>query len=527
MASENTPIGSLLNWQVFGPPAVLLVLVLAIGLAVPDAFGAGAEWAREFTLEHFSWFYALGSAALLAFCFWAGFSRFGSIRLGGPRAKPELSIFRWWAISICAGIAIGIVFYSVGEPITHYLEPPPFLGVEPGSLAAGESALRYTFLHWSFHPYGLYVSAGICIAFAFYNTKRPFRVSSSLFPLVGHRSEGVLGHWIDGLAVFAIVGGVGTSLGFGTMQIGGGLEFLWGVEPTPVVWLGIIVALTAVYTVSSYTGLQRGIRFLSENNIRLYLVLMAFVLVTGPTLHILNSTVTALGDYLSNVVAMSLHLDPMAGSGWARDWSIVYWAWWLAYAPIVGLFLVRLAYGRTIREFVLVNLIGPALFAFVWFGIFGNAAIYLEHFKDAGIGEIVAEHGIEVSLFALFQNLPYATVTIVLGVAAVAISFVTLADSMTSTIASMTTRGYGESMEEREAPAPMKIFWGVGMGLLSFLLLITGGARALQSSVIVCALPILVLQIAMVVAYCKAMFDLKTYDIVGTNPEDDAPGESS
>ncbi len=503
-----------INKKIFIPPAIVLVIAVIIGVAFPEDFGKGASAALSFTLKYFGWFYTLGSTFLLGFCLWAGFSKYGDIKLGGPDAKPELTLFNWWAISICAGIAIGIVFFGVAEPMAHYTKPPPFLGFEPGSLAAGEHAMRYAFFHWTFHTYGIYISAALCIAFAFYNTKKPFKVSSSLYPLIGDRINGNWGYFVDGLAIFAIVGGVGTSLGFGTMQIGSGMNFLWGIEPSGTIWLLIIAALTVCYTISSYTGLQKGIRFLSENNIRLYFILMVFVLCVGPTIHILESTVTAVGDYLANLVPMSFYLDPMGKSGWPGSWSNFYWAWWLAFAPIVGLFLVRLGHGRTIRQFVTVNLFGPALFGMAWFGIFGSTSIYMEHFKGAGIAKVIAEHGNEVSLFALFQNFPLPSLTMILGMLAVAVSFITLADSMTSTIAAMTTKGFGDSKEDKEPPAFMKIFWGVLMGAFSWILLVTGGASALQTSVIVCGLPILILQLFMVAGYIKAMGNLKEYDKV-------------
>ena len=509
----------MVNKKIFLPPALIMGIAVIIGVFFPEEFGKGASAALSFTLKNFGWFYTLGATFLLGFCLWAGFSKCGDIKLGGPDAVPELSLFNWWAISICAGIAIGIVFFGVAEPMAHFTNPPPFLGYEPASKAAGEHAMRYAFFHWTFHTYGIYVSVALCIAFAFYNTGKPFKVSSGLYPLLGDKINGNWGYFVDGLAIFAIVGGVGTSLGFGTMQIGSGLNFLWGITPNSTIWLLIILGLTVCYTISSYTGLQKGIKFLSENNIRLYFLLMAFVLCVGPTIHILESTVTAVGDYFGNLVPMSLFLDPMEKSGWPGSWSNFYWAWWLAFAPIVGLFLVRLGHGRTIRQFVTVNLVGPALFGIVWFGIFGSTSIYLDLFENVGIAKVIAEHGNEVSLFALFQHFPFSGLTMVLGMLAVAISFITLADSMTSTIAAMTTKGYGDGSGEKEPPALMKIFWGILMGAFSWILLVTGGASALQTSVIVCGLPILFLQLAMVAGFIKAMRNLPEYDRVNSRPE--------
>lgn len=507
----------MINKQIFIPPAIVLVIFVLYGLLDPTGFGKGADLVLNWTLKNFSWFYAIGATLLLAFCFWAGFSKYGNIKLGGRDAVPEMSKFNWFAISLCAGIAIGIVFWGVAEPMTHFMNPPPFLDTEPGSRLAGESALRFSFFHWTFHTYGIYVSAALCIAFFFYNCKKPFKVSSSLYPLIGEKIRGRLGALIDGLAIFAIVGGVATSLGFGAMQIGGGLNYLWGIPPSKWLWLAIIIVCTIFYTISSYSGLHRGIKFLSQTNIYLYFALIAFILFCGPTINILDHAITAIGDYIINVIPMSFYLDPMLRSGWPSSWSIFYWAWWLAYAPIVGLFLVRCAYGRTIREFVVVNLLAPCAFGILWMSVNGAAAIQLENL-GAGIWEAIQAGGIEVALFALFKELPLSFITIILGCFCVAISFITLADSMTSTIASMTTKGFGETREDKEAPAPMKIFWGVVMGLLSYVLLISGGIGALQTSVIVCGLPILVLQLIMAYAYIKAMMNLKEYDLV--NPEE-------
>ncbi len=511
---EKKGIFQLINKPLFFPPAIVLVALVLYGLVNKEGFASAANFLLGGALANFSWFYAFGSTLLLGFCLWAGFSKYGQIKLGGPKAKPELSTFNWWAISLCTGIAVGIVFYGVAEPMTHYMNPPAFLNTEPRSIVAATAAVRYSFFHWTFHTYGIYVSTALCSAFFFFNAKKGFKVSSALFPFLGDKIKGTWGYVVDGLAIFAIVGGVGTSMGFGTLQIGGGLNFVWNIAPGPAVWFTIIVVLIVCYTISSYSGLHKGIKFLSSTNVYLYFFLMLFVIITGPTIHVLESTITNIGDYLINLLPMSFFLDPYGKSGWPSGWSIFYWAWWLAFAPIVGLFLARCAYGRTIKEFVTVNLLAPCFFGMIWFGVFGNAAIYLDHFLGTNIGETINNLGIEVSLFALFEKLPRPGLTMILGMLCVAISFITLADSMTSTLGAMTTVGYGEDGKATEAPAPLKIFWGVMMGLLTFVLLVTGGTAALQTSVIVCGLPILVLQLFMVVNYIKAMLKLEQYDVV-------------
>ncbi len=334
------------------------------------------------------------------------------------------------------------------------------------------------------------------MAFFYYNCKKPFLCSSGMYGLLGDRINGAWGRAIDAIAIFAILGGIGTSYGFGIMQIGSGLNFLWGIPISNILYIGIVVVITACYVISSYTGLYKGIRYLSNFNVGLYFFLLLFLIILGPTIFVLDGTIQAIGQYFSSLVKMSFTTDFMFATGWSGGWSIFYWAWWLAYAPIVGLFFVRCAYGRTIRQFVVVNLLLPSLFGLIWFGVFGNAAIYIDFFQNGGIANLIAERGNEVSMFALFNEFPLSGLTCTVAMLAVAISFITLSDSMTSTIAMMTvekdfTMNEGDTAAEKmEAPAASKIFWGILMGALAYVLLTTGGASALQSSVIACGLPI-------------------------------------
>lgn len=496
---------AMVDKKVLVPPVILIFIAIVIGVISPEAFERNASMVLEFTLKYFGWFYTIGATFLLSFCFWAALSKHGNYKFGGPTARPEMSVFNWWAISICAGIGIGIIFFGVAEPMAHYNSPAAFLGFEPKSSAAAENALRYAFFHWTFHTYAIYVSAALCIAYTYYKHNKPLKVSTALHPLIGDKIHGPWGTVVDGLAVFAIVGGVGTSLGLGTLQIGSGLEYMWGIKPDALLWMAIIMTLSVGFTISSYTGLHRGIRFLSEKNILIFFFLMTFVLVFGPTIYILEMSISAVGDYLANLIPMSFYLDPMGDGAWLGSWSVFYWAWWLAFAPIIGLFLVKLAYGRTIRQFVMVNLIGPALFGVVWFGIFGSAGIYFDHFSGAGISEFIEASGKEVSMYALFQQLPFTEVTNIIVTLAIVISFITLADSTTSTIAGITTTKFAKTGKSTEPPGSMKIFWGLLMGLLSWVLLTSGGASALQASVIICGLPILVLLLMMVAGFIKAV----------------------
>lgn len=495
---------------IFYPAAVLLVLALIIGFALPEQFNAGANAALNFTLDYFGWFFLIAVAIFLGFVLIVLFSPIGKIKLGGPEAEPELTVWNWFSIALCAGLAIGITFWGVAEPMYHYYGPPSITGVNPTSPESAVAALEISFVHWSFHPYAIYAIFGLAIAYSVYNLKQPFRVSSGLYPLVGERIHGLLGKSIDAVCLFAIAGGVVTSLGFGTMQLAEGLEYLLGIKQNYGIYIAIITILTVVYTISSYTGLQRGIKWLSNQNTILYIGLLLFVFLIGPSKFLLDLGVDSLGAYIQNLIPLSFWADSFnTGDGWNGSWVIFYWAWWLAFAPMVGMFLARISYGRTIRQFILVNVGAPALFGIVWFTVFGGTGIYLEHFQASGLMNTINEYGVEISTYALLENFPVAILTIPILFLTICISFVTQADSITSTMALITTKGSAEG----EPPARLKIFWGLVMGCFTALfLLISGdsGTKALQTSSIVAALPIVFVEIAAMISLILA-FNKKGY----------------
>lgn len=514
---------SLLDYKIFLPTGIPLVIMMILGFIYKDDLNEEIGILLAWILENFGWFYTMGSTFLLVVTLWACFSKYGSIRLGGEDAKPEMSFLTWFSISLTSGIAIGICFFGVAEPMAHYMTPAIFTGLEGGTLEAGERALRFTYFHWTLHTYGIYTSASLCIALAFYNSKRPFKVSSGLYGLVGERTSGTLGVVCDCLGLFALIGGVITSMGFGVLQIGGGLKYIWGVEITPMAYAVIIAIMAIIYTFSSYTGLHKGITIISKWNMYLYVYCLIFLLLIGPTVHMLEALSTGVGDYFQNLIGMSLYAEPMYKSGWVGNNSDFYWAWWLSFAPLVGLFWIRLGKGRTVKEYVLVNLISPSAFGMIWFAFFGSSAIYYDHFTGANIGKEIAEMGNEVAVYSLFNMMPLSSVNKVIGVIIVALSFITLAHSMTSTTAAMTTKGFGQSREEMEAPGIMKIFWGAMMGVAAWLALVAGGTQALQTAAIICGLPILVMQICMVLGLIRWFKNQKTLDKVSKFTADGEP----
>jgi choline-glycine betaine transporter len=306
-------------------------------------------------------------------------------------------------------------------------------------------------------------------------------------------------------------------MGLGVMQIGAGIDFIFGVTPNRVVWLIIISVLIVAYMISSYTGVDKGIRIMSRFNVYLFLFFMAFMLFLGPTIPIVNTMVTGLGVYLANIIPWSFHIDPFGASGWHGGWSIFYWAWWLSFAPMIGMFLARIAYGRTLRMFVMINLIAPALFGAAWFSIFGGGAIYLDRFMGTDIAGIIARYGTETSLYALFMQLPLSQIMLPILMLSVGISFITLADSITTMLGSLACKGFGAvDGKAPEPPAVMKFFWGILMGALALVLLNTGGLSALQTSSIVVALPIFFIKVFLAIAFIKAMRNIKDYDVVSS-----------
>ncbi|WDP89563.1 MAG: BCCT family transporter [Desulfobacter sp.] len=509
----NKGLAALVNKPVFYPPALLLAAVVLFGAFFPEQLGVAANAAFAFCIKYFSWFYSLGVSILFAFVLWAGLGKYGNIRLGGPDAKPEMSFFSWFAIALTSGIAIGIVFYGVAEPLGNYTSPAGFTGLEARSALAAEGALRTVFLHWGFHPYAIYTSFGLFIAFLFYNRKKPFKISTGLYPLLGDKVNGLAGNLIDALCIFSIVAGIGTSLGLGAMQLAGGIEYVAGSPMGSVLmlWLGIIAAMAVFYIAAACTGLHKGIKLISSLNVYIYIALLVWVFLFGPTLYILNNTNSALGDYLSSFLRQSMYLEPTLQTGWVGGWTIFYWSWWLAFAPMVGLFLVKLAKGRTIKEFVLVNFFAPTLFAVVWFGIFGSAAIHMEHFQGIELAKEIADGGTQVALFAFLKNLPMTGLLNILGFLAIVFSFVTLAESMTLTLANMTSaesagdEDKNNEKSEQDAPNILKIFWGALMAGMAFVLLMSGGLKSLQTAVVVCGLPILLMGLCMAAGYIKEM----------------------
>ncbi|WP_319463721.1 BCCT family transporter [Micromonospora sp. RTP1Z1] len=455
---------------------------------------AGLAW----VISTFGWFFVVAADAFLVLSVVLGASRFGRIRLGADDDEPEFTTTAWVSMMFSTGMGIGLIFYAVAEPIQHYAAPPPAAGVAPQSGQAAAVAMQYTLFHWTLHPWGIYAIAALALAYSTFRKGRGSRISAAFEPLLGARAYGPIGRAIDLLAVFATVFGSATSLGLGALQVAAGLASATGVPDSTGVELVVIASLTAAFVVSAFTGLHKGIKWLSTTNVVLAVGLMVFVFVAGPTIYTLEVLPASVGDYLSHLVVMSTRTGAFSDPAWLGSWTIFYWAWWISWAPFVGIFIARISRGRTVREFVIGVLLVPSGASIVWFAIMGGTALRVQR---TGTRDLVADVGAsaENALFGLLHALPLATATSVVAAVLVALFFITGADSAALVLGSLSSRG---------ALRPHRgvvVLWGVLIGAVAAALLLAGGLAALQQATILVALPFVVVMLGLAVALFREM----------------------
>lgn len=500
-----------IRWSVFLPMTFLLVGTVVIGIIAPNSFYNIQTVMVNFAFNHFGWLFSLTTFLLIFICLYLGFSRHGHITFGGKEAQPTIKKWEWFAISLTGGIGTGLLFWGTAEPLTHFTSPPGVLGLEPGSEEAATFSIAAVMMEWTLAPYALYVICGIAVAHAHYNLHLPYTVSSTLYPLLGKKALGTTGAVIDNLCMFGIAGAMAAILAEGVLQISSGLAYYTFLQDGPVLWGVMVLAITITYIISSYTGLQKGIRFLADNNAKIFLFLLFFVFIVGPTSFVLNIGTQGTGSYLSHMGELHLWLSPMEGSTWPKDWPLFEWALWGANAPLIGMFLARLAYGRTLRQFVILNLLLPAGFGALWFWVFGGSAIYFDWKSGGDLWDIInrPEGGLQLSLFAFLENFPFSTPIGFVILGAVYLSFTTLADSLTTTMSSLTTTGH--TLKNPEPPARIKVFWGSIVGVMAMLTVTSGtggeitGIDAIKQTATVAGAPILLFIMIQAFATWKAI----------------------
>ncbi|MFC4738352.1 BCCT family transporter [Bacillus daqingensis] len=474
--------------------AILLVFVV-LGVAIPEAFEARSGALRGLISDNLGWYYLLAVTGFVLVCAFIIVSPYGKIKLGKPDDKPDYNYLTWFAMLFSAGMGIGLVFWGAAEPISHFMVDAPT--AETGSDSAILESMRYSFFHWGVHAWGIYAVVAMALAYFKFRKNAPGLISATLEPVMGKYSRGPVGHTVDIIAVTATVVGVAGTLGFGAVQINGGLAFLLGIDTNFTAQFLIIIAVTVLFMISAYTGLNRGIKILSNVNMILAFTLFFFLFIFGPTLFNLNLFTNTIGTYIQQLPSMSFRISPFDEDerAWIDGWTIFYWAWWISWAPFVGSFIARVSKGRTLREFVLGVLLVPSVVGFLWFSIFGGSAIFLETNGVAAISELATEE----ALFGVLDNYPLGAVMSVIAITLIATFFITSADSGTFILGMQTTNG------SLTPPKSVKLVWGLMLSITASILLFTGGLQALENAMIIAALPFSIIMILMAFSLIKAL----------------------
>ncbi len=494
------PLGLDLHNPVFFWSASLILLFVAVSLVVPERAKSSLEGARDWVINSFDWALLSSGSVFVLFCLALILLPVGRIRIGGPDARPDFSRMSWFAMLFAAGMGIGLMFWSVAEPVGYFTEwfGTP-LNVPGGTEESKTAALGATMYHWGLHPWAIYGVVGLALAFFAYNKGLPLTIRSTFYPLLGDRVWGPVGHVIDTLAVFATIFGLATSLGFGAQQASGGLEFLFGLPATLLTQVVIIAAVTAIALVSVMRGIDGGVKVLSNINIGFAALLLVFVVVAGGLLTFLGNAGTTIAGYAEYILPLSNPLG-RADDTFYHSWTIFYWAWWISWSPFVGMFIARVSRGRTVREFLVAVLLVPTVVTTIWMTAFGGSGI--DQVVD-GVGELAGGLGdSSLALFQMLQNLPMSGITSVLAIILVLVFFITSSDSGSLVIDSITAGG------KTDSPRAQRILWAVLEGVIAAVLLLVGGTdalSALQAGSVTVGLPFTFVLLFMCLALAKGL----------------------
>ncbi|MDQ0588205.1 BCCT family transporter [Variovorax paradoxus] len=486
---------------VFWAAAALSIGFVAWGAIAPKQMAAQSQALLNAIIDGFGWSFVVSTAFFLIFSLFLAFSRFGHIRLGQDDEKPEFKTSSWIAMMFSVGMGIGLMFWGVAEPITHFATPPHGLAA-PHSRAAAQLAMEYSYFHWAFHPWAIYAVVGLVIGYFTFRKGMPNLISSAFTPLIGEAGvRGPIGKAIDVLAVLATMFGTATSLGLGAQQINSGLNHLWKIGESNAIALTIIAVMTVLFILSAVSGVGKGVQFLSNVNMVVAVLLLLFLAAVGPTVFIVNTMVASLGDYLRELIPMSFRTAAFSDGKWLGSWTIFYWAWWISWAPFVGTFIARISRGRTIREFIIGVLFIPSGVTMVWFSVMGGAALYAELAGAGGIAAAVKDQGPAVALFVLLGQYPAATLTSSVAMFLVGVFFISGADAGAIVMGMLCAKG------ELTPPRGLVILWGVLAGAAASVLLVMGGLGGLQTAAVIVAAPFLVVMAGLCIALWVALLD--------------------
>jgi choline/glycine/proline betaine transport protein len=478
---------------VFWPAAAIVLAFAGFAILAPRAAEAMFAAIQGTIVNAFNWYYVLIAAFFVAFALVMGFSRFGDIKLGRDEDKPEFSVGAWFSLLFAAGMGIGLVFYGVSEPLSHYVDPRPGVTGTPAQLA--QQALTQTYLHWGVQAWSIYVVVGLGLAYTIHRRRRPISIRWTLEPVLGRkRVEGPWGHAIDVVALAGTLFGVATSLGLGVLQISAGLESAGLAEPSIGVQVGLIGVITLFVLLSVLSGVTKGMKWLSSANLLLAGALVLYILAFGQTEFLLREWVQSIGGYIQNFVGLSFNVSAFqgtAGEQWQATWTSFYWGWWISWAPFVGIFIARISRGRTVREFVLGVIIVPTMMGILWFAVLGGSALYLELSDPGSMTLPDGTVDVEGSIFQLLQFFPGTTVLTIGVIVLISIFFVTSSDSGALVMGMIATGG------NQEPARWVRVFFTLVTALLAVALLLTGGLTAIQTAAITIALPFSIVMLLM------------------------------
>ena len=482
-----------INIPLFSLVLLIIGSLVLVGIVSPAFLAAKTSYLLDLIVTDMGWFYLISVFCIVVYLFALALSKWGSTKLGAPDEKPEFSTISWFCMLFAAGMGIGLVFFGVAEPVSHYFNPPFGQG---GTAEAVSHAIRSSFFHWGFSAWAVYAIVGLSMAYFGFARKRPFLVGTTLEPLCGEK------RWImslvDLLSVLATFVGVASSFGMGVMQIAQGLHYSFNIPVSNTIYISLIVLFTIIFVACTATGIEKGIKILSDFNLLLAAVLMLFIFVVVNPRFVLNLFTAGVGDYLQNFIKMSFWTDPAGDGTWVKAWTVFYWAWWISWAPFVGSFFARISRGRTIREFVLGVVLAPALLCAVWFSIFGGSALYLQHNGLVELQPLMANDMSSV-IFGVLDKLPCSTLLAVVVVVLLAIFFITSANSATFVSAMFLSRG------SENPPVWVRVILGVMLGALALILLLSGGLESLQGAAVVGSLPFMFCMLAVMVSLYRAL----------------------
>ncbi|MGX7024851.1 BCCT family transporter [Vagococcus hydrophili] len=493
------------NYKVYNISLIICVFFTLWGILPERILGKATlgnvtAKSQSFISNEFGWLYTLLMLSFIVICFYLMFSKYGQIKLGKPEDKPQFSYISWLAMLFSAGMGIGLIFWGVSEPIMHLHEPAI---ASTDTIKNAKNSMNYTFFHWGLQPWSLYAFLGLIIAYQTFRHGRPALISESVTPLFKEKHRSKVADITNIIAIIATVFGVATSLGLGAQQISGGLNYLnKGIPNGFITQLIVIIIVTILFLISATSGLDKGVKILSNANVFFAILLMLVVLLIGPTSFLLDLFIQSTGQYIQNLPSLSFRMAPfdVEAREWINRWTLFYWAWWISWSPYVSSFIARISKGRTIKEFIGGVLIIPTVFAFLWFTVFGGSAIYQELFNQVDIFNVINSEGVEIGLFSLFENYgDFGKILTGLSMLLISSFFITSADSATFVLGMFSSGG------ELVPSKRIRVTWGLIQSSIAIVLLYAGGLKALQAVSVLASFPFIFIIILMSVNFFRSL----------------------